>query len=305
MKINDELKLVEIFCCSDDFTQLFDESFRQFLLAKEIDKKKVNQPSLSNSEIMTIVIFYHLSGFKCFMYYYVHFVLPRLRTYFPNLVSYNRFVELMPRVNLYLFAFINLCRLGAKTGIYYLDSAKIAVCHNLRIHSNKVFKGIAKRGKTSTGWFYGMKLHLIINHVGEVLAFWLTPGNVSDNDTNVVLTMCKTLLGKLFGDKGYISHQLSEKLLLQGLTLFTKLRKNMKNKLIEHSDKLLLKKRGVIESVFDILKSICDIEHSRHRSPANAIVNLWAGLAAYTFCDQLPSIRCFLELQSRQLAKVI
>ena len=97
-----------------------------------------------------------------------------------------------------MFAFINLFRLGTKTGIYYLDSAKIAICHNLRIHSNKVFKGIAKRGKTSKGWFYGMKLHLIINHVDEIFAFRLTPGNVSDYDANVVLTMRKTLLGKLF-----------------------------------------------------------------------------------------------------------
>jgi hypothetical protein len=157
---------------------------------------------------------------------------PGFKEYFPGIVSYNRFVELKPRINLYLFAFINLCLSGLSTGVSYIDSTKLVVCHNLRIHSNKVFKGIAKRGKTSTGWFFGMKLHLIINHAGEIVSFWLTPGNVADNNRDVVIRMCANLFGKLFGDKGYISKDLFRELFGQGVELFTTIRKNMKNKLI-------------------------------------------------------------------------
>lgn len=253
-------------------------------------KKKVPEPSLDTSEIMTIEILYHLSGHKCFKYYYKNLVLPSLISYFPNLISYNRFVELKPRINLYLFAFINLCLLGAKTGVSYIDSTKLVVCHNLRIHSNKVFKGIAKRGKTSTGWFYGLKLHLIVNHVGEIIYFWLTPGNFSDNNKDVVLRMCRGLFGKLFGDKGYISSKLCEELFGQGLQLFTTLKKNMKNRLISIEDRLFVMKRGIVESVIELLKSACDIDHSRHRSPVNAIVNIWGAIAAYYFFERKPSI---------------
>lgn len=283
MHIFNEDKLIQIFCIIDDFCAEYSKSIQQHSLGQQTKRKKVPEPSLDTSEIMTIEILYHLSGHKCFKYYYQNLVLPSLISHFPNLVSYNRFVELKPRINLYLFAFINLCLLGAKTGVSYIDSTKLVVCHNLRIHSNKVFKGIAKRGKTSTGWFYGLKLHLIVNHVGEIISFWLTPGNVSDNNKDVVLKMCRGLFGKLFGDKGYISSKLFEELFGQGLQLFTTLKKNMKNR-------LFVMKRGIVESVIELLKSACDIDHSRHRSPVNAIVNIWGAIAAYCFFERKPSI---------------
>ena len=238
MHIFNEDKLIQIFCTIDDFCTEYSKSIQQHSLSREAKGKKVPEPSLSVSEIMTIEILYHLSGHKCFKYYYQNLVLSSLISYFPKLVSYNRFVELKSRVNLYLFAFINLCLLGTRTGVSYIDSTKLVVCHNLRIHSNKVFKGIAKRGKTSTGWCYGLKLHLIVNHLGEIIAFWLTPGNVADNNKEVVLKMCKGLYGKLFGDKGYISSKLFEELFGQGLELFTTLKKNMKNRLIRVEDRL-------------------------------------------------------------------
>ena len=216
--------------------------------------------------------------------------LGHLREYFPGLLSYNRFVELKPRINIYLFAFIHLCLLGTKTGVSYIDSTKLVVCHNLRIRSNRVFKGIAKRGKTSVGWFYGLKLHLIVNHKGEILSFWLTPGNVSDNDKTLILKMCRNLYGKLFGDKGYIGSELFRELFGKGIQLFTTLRKNMKNRLMGIEDRLFVMKRGIIESVIELLKSACNIEHSRHRSPVNAIVNIWAAIAAYCFFERKPSI---------------
>ena len=110
-----------------------------------------------------------------------------------------------------------------------MDATSIVVCHNRRIQSNKVFKNLAKRGKTSTGWFYGFKLHLVINDRGELLAFQVTPGNVDDRKP--VPKMTRRVTGKLFGDKGYISQKLFETLMEQGLKLITGIRKNMKNQI--------------------------------------------------------------------------
>lgn len=290
MQILNEDKLIQIFCMVDDFCKEYSKNIQQHELGVKSKNRKVPKPQMCISEIMTIEILYHLSGHKCFKYYYLRMVEPVFKEYFPNLVSYNRFVELKPRINLYLFAFINLCLLGFSTGVSYIDSTKLVVCHNLRIHSNKVFKGIARRGKTSTGWFFGFKLHLIINHLGEIVSFWLTPGNVADNNKNVVVKMCANLFGKLFGDKGYISKELFAELFEKGIELFTTIRRNMKNKLINTENNLFLMKRGVVESVIELLKSACNIEHSRHRSPVNAIINIWGAIAAYQFFERKPSV---------------
>ena len=151
-----------------------------------------------------------------------------------------------------------------------------------------MFKKVAQRGKTSTGWFYGFKLHLVVNDSGELLAFHITPANVDDRKP--VLEMVKGLSGKLFGDKGYISKALFEALFEQGLQLITRLRKNMKNALMPMIDKILLRKRSLIETINDQLKNISQIEHSRHRSVANFMVNLVAGLIAYTHQPRKPSL---------------
>ncbi len=191
----------------------------------------------------------------------------------------------------FLFFYLYLCRRGTASGYYYIDSSKLPVCHNLRIHSNKVFKGIAKRGKTSTGWFFGLKLHIIINEQGQLMAFSITPGNVSDNNKKIIQQLCRQIFGKLFGDKGYINQPLADELLKNGLLLITKRKKNMKNCLMEMRDKIMLSKRGIIESAIELMKHICNIDHTRHRSPMNAIINIFAGIAAYSHMDKLPHVK--------------
>ncbi|MEH2175132.1 MAG: IS982 family transposase [Nostoc sp.] len=243
---------------------------------------------------MTIAIAFHGSGYKTFKEFYTLHVLQSWRGAFPNLVSYTRFVELMPslrdaarRCLMLLCCFLHTIT-GEITGISFIDSTPINVCHNCRAHAHKVFKGLVKWGKNSVGWHNGSKLHLIINDQGELLAFKLTPANVDDRKP--VPEMTQDLIGKLFGDRGYVSQKLFEELYERGLELITKSKKNMKNRLVKLIDKILLRKRAVIESVNDHLKNMCQIEHSRHRSVFNFLVNLMAGLAAYTYLPKKPSI---------------
>ncbi|WP_256973214.1 IS982 family transposase [Nostoc sp. T09] len=196
-------------------------------------------------------------------------------------------MELMPWCLMLLCCFLHT-RTGEVTGISFIDSTPIEVCHRCRAHAHKVFKGLVKWGKNSVGWHFGFKLHLIINDCGELLAFKLTSANVDDRVP--VPAMTKDLIGKLFGDRGYISQKLFEELYGRGLQLVTKSKKKMKNRLVKLIDKILLRKRAVIESVNDHLKNMCQIEHSRHRSIFNFLVNLMAGLAAYTYLPKKPSI---------------
>jgi len=285
------MSLLELFVEVDDFYQGFERwTAPQQLPGKA---KRGPEPSLSASEVMTIVIHFHQASYRDFKSFYQKHVCKHLAAEFPRLVSYGRFIELMPGVLLLLCAYLQ-SRFGNCTGIAFVDSTPLAVCHNRRINRHKVFKELAARGKTTMGWFYGFKLHLIVNELGELLAVHLTPGNVDDR--RPLEGMSKDLLGKLFGDKGYLSHALFETLYERGLELITSLRKNMKNQLMLLSDRLMLRKRFIIETITDQLKNISQIEHTRHRSPANFAVNLLAGLIAYTHQPKKPSLRLPADL---------
>jgi len=286
------LRLIEMYCQVDDFVASFERYIGTSLIDSVSESPhSVNEPCLSHSEIMTIEIMYHLSGYKCFEYYY-HQVVEAgcLRAYFPKAPSYSWFVQLKPRILPLMVMYLQCCRLGMLCGLYYADSTTIKACNNRRIHSNKVFKGLAERGKTSTGWFFGFKLFLVVNAFGEIVKVMFTKGNVADNNIGTMLKLFEKLRGLAFADKGFINQKAFDSLFKNGLKLVTGIKSNMKNKLMPMNHKLLLKKRGMIESVNDILKTVCDIEHTRHRSPINAVLNVFAGLCAYTFLERLPSI---------------
>jgi hypothetical protein len=287
------MDILTLFCDIDDFCSVFEPAWRRRLLASGACRR--HKPgSLSLSEVMTILVLFHASGYRDFKTFYTRHVAEQMAGEFPRLVSYGRFVELQREAMPPLWCYLHT-RFGDCTGIAFVDATTLAVCHNLRIPQHKVFRDCAQRGRSSMGWFYGFKLHLCINDRGELLGCYLTPGNVDDR--RPVPGMVKDLWGKLFGDKGYISQPLSALLSGQGLRLVTKLKKNMKNRFLPLCDKLLLRKRALVETVNDQLKNISQVEHTRHRSLWNFLGNVAAGLIAYTWREKKPSLNIRIKEQ--------
>lgn len=279
------MSVLELFCAVDDFWLEFAPHWKASQLAAGRQRERTGQ--LCPSEIMTLLIHFHQSHSRTFKAYYREQVQQHLTSEFPRLVSYQRFVALIASVQVPLLAYLQ-SRYGPGTGISFIDATSLEVCDPKRISSHRVFATDARRGKTSMGWFFGFKLHLAVKDQGDLLACCLTPGDVDDRSP--VPKLVKELRGKLFGDRGYISAPLTQLLFEQGLHLITRLRKNMKNHLMSLSDKLLLRKRVIIESILDQLKNISQIEHSRHRSPLNFVVHLVAGLIAYSHQDKKPGL---------------
>lgn len=283
-------KIMEIFVSIDDFCLEFEPLLNKKLLGKA---KIRNKPcNLSMSEVMTIQVLFHHSGFRTFKDFYLGYVRIHLNDLFPKTVSYNRMTELCSGSMLHLFAYLKSFGLGDCTGISFVDSTPLRVCHNKRIHQHKTFKGIAERGQCSIGWFYGFKLHIICNDMGQLVDVYLTPGNVDDRKPLKSKVFINKLWGKLFGDKGYISKELFTELFGQGIHLITKLKRNMKSTILTPiMDAIMLRKRAIAETIIDQLKNICQVEHSRHRSPRNFFNNLFAALIAYNFNDKKPSLK--------------
>jgi hypothetical protein len=292
----DYSKISDIFCLVDEFCKDFDITTPPFLLGNPSKRPSM----MSKSEIISICLFFHLSGFRCFKHFYLFYVKRHMQSEYPKTVSYNRFVELSQSVVMPMAIFLKTCCLGNCTGISFVDSTPIRVCKNKRIKRNKVFKETATVGQSTMGWFYGFKLHMVINDKGEILNFAITQANADDRDPLKNEAFLKNIFGKLFGDKGYISKELVKILFTGGIHLVTGIRNNMKNSLMSMNDKIMLRKRSVIETVNDELKNICQVEHSRHRSFGNFVVNLLAGLVAYSFFPKKPSIS-FQTIKSNQL----
>lgn len=284
------LCLTEIYYKIDEFLKEFDKFLSNHSISMDDAKKRNRSSTMNTSEILTILVIFHLSNHKCLKLFYLDYVKQYLTSEFPKTVSYNRFVELQQSAILPMIFYMLKCGTGECTGISFIDSTPLKVCHNRRIHQHKVFSGLAERGKSSTGFFFGFKLHLVINDKGEILNFLLTRGNTDDREPMKDKNFMKRIFGKLFGDKGYISNEIKNLLFVDGINLITKLKKNMKGQVLSNVDKVLLRKRSLIETVNDELKNICQIEHSRHRSFKNFFANMMSGLIAYSFLPKKPSL---------------
>ena len=274
-----ESKVTEIYCMADDFCKEFTLQQEKYMI-KDMKTMHRNKPNrMSDAEIMVILILFHSGGFRCFKHYYKEYVCKHLKHLFPRQVSYNRFVELEKEVLLPMTIFIKRVLLGTCTGISFVDSTPLCVCRNQRILIHKTFEGLAERGRCSMGWFFGFKLHLIINDKGENF----TPGNVDDWEPLEQGKFLKNIKGKLCADKVYIGQALFENLFLNGIH-------NMRNSLMSIADRILLRKRTLIETANDELKNIAQIEYSRHRSFSNVIANSLSAIAAYCFFEKKPAI---------------
>ena len=276
--------LTRLFCNIDDFYQVFMKEWEGTLLSNQRRRRSC---CISHSEIMTILVHYHQSGYRTFKWYYQKYVQSRLQRYFPKLPSYQRLVELMPRVIMPLTLFMRQCCVSGR-GIAFIDSTPLRVCDNVRIPSHRTFVAEAGRGKSSTGWFYGFKLHLVMDDCGNIISFSIAPGNTDDRVP--VPTLLKQVTGKVFGDRGYISKKLQGALADQGVELITTLKKNMKKVTRNAFDQLLLRKRSIIETINDQLKNISEVEHTRHRSLTNYMINIVCGLISYSYQEKKPSL---------------
>lgn len=277
--------ITEIFCFIDDFAKLYEQNEKKHLLPT--NRQRYRETSMSLGELLTIMVIYHTSYAKNFKYFYKSYIEHFYSQDFPNAVSYNRFVELISRLFVPFNILLHLLY-GEETGIYFIDSTTIKACHNKRRYRNKVFAGLAKSSKSSMGYFYGFKLHAIINHKGEFMALKMTRGNVDDRTP--VPELSRGLTGVMAADKGYIRQNLFIELYEQGLKMISGIKKNMKNKLMDLNEKILLRKRSIIETVFDYLKNKMEIEHTRHRSFINAFVHIISTLVAYSLKKHKPSI---------------
>lgn len=288
------MSIVSLFCQIHDFFLIYEAHQSSVSLGDgQPPERRGRRRGLHPSEVMTILIAFHESKYRTLKHFYEKHVCVYWRSEFPNTVSYSRFVQLQQEVldllTLYLYTRLR----KPEKGISFVDSTRLRVCENRRISAHRVFLGYAERTKTSMGWFYGFKLHLIINDTGELLAFCFTPANIDDR--HPLLKLAEGLWGHLYADKGYISKDLRETLRHHGIDLVYKVRKNMQPQDLSSVDEVLLKKRTIIESVIKELKTQTQLEHSRHRSLVNFQVNAISALIAYTHLAKKPTLN-FREL---------
>lgn len=278
-------KYTTIFAIVDDFCKTYEDWIHHKLLSSP--KARIRKGKLSLSEVLSIMIFYHFSQFKHFKAYYKYFVEPK--NLFTNPPCYDRFIQIIPSIFMPITIMMHYLS-GKTTGIYYADSTHFAVCKNIRIARHKTFEGLAARGHSSIDWFYGLKLHMIINEHSEIVAVKITKGNVDDRKAFEEMAVKKELQGKCYADKGFISKELFKRLYQRGLMLITGIKQNMKNYLMPILDKLMLRKRFIIETIFGYLKENFNLRPNKHRSPTNFFVTLFAALIAYQIKPNKPAI---------------
>lgn len=282
------MNVTALFCSVDDFCKVFIPMYHNLLENKpQQTPRRPRQFTMSPSEVMTLLILFHQSGFRHFKGFYTQYVPKVLGKAFPRCVSYQRFIELSHMLVTPLTAYLHSRRVKSK-GIAFIDSTSLRVCQNRRANRSRNYAKDAGWGKSSTGWYYGFKLHLVTDDRGELISFFITQGNYDDR--RALVHMCKFITGKLYGDKGYVSKELREDLFEQDIELFTYVRRNMKPIPMEDFDKILLRKRSIIETINDQLKNVSQIEHSRHRSTIGIMINVISALIAYSWQPKKPSL---------------
>ena len=283
------MNIITLFCEIDDFFLAYEKWVSTQCLPEPPPLETRGRPrQLHPSEVMTLLIAFHQSNYRTFKHFYLKHACVYWRAEFPHLVSYTRFVQLKKEVLTLLVSYLSTT-LGDCSGVSFVDSTRLRVCDNKRISSHRVFADVAERSKTSMGWFYGFKLHLIINDTGELLDVALTPGNTDDRQPLPKFT--NTLHGSLFADRGYISKDLRELFSREGLSFVYKVRSNMKPLEVSVSEAVLLGKPTLIESVIKELKTQTVLEHTRHRSFENFQVNTVSALIAYQLLENKPSLK--------------
>jgi hypothetical protein len=298
-------KIIEIFYLVDEFCKEFELAKEGHILSEKTSVKRRNRKfTMSDSEVITIVIPFHLKKYRCLKHFYTMYVQNHMQVNFPKALTYNRFMELHQKALMPMAVFLQLCCLGKCIGVSFIDSTPIRVCHIRREFQHKNFKGLATKGQCSMGRCFGFKLHIVINDKGEILDFLFTQGNVDDREP---------LKNKNFHDKifrnwletVYISKTLFDELFIDGIHLISKIRKNMKNSLMLLQDKNLLRKRALIETINDELKNICQIEQTWYRNFENFLPNLFSGLIAYSFLDKRPRLNLKEIIVQRQICTLI
>ena len=269
--------IILLFCFVDDFCKECEKQMRNYLIENNKKTRKPTRVSgLEMSEIITIILLFYRSNMLNFKVFYKHLELHHKRD-FTKMPTYERFCAIQQKA-IPMLMWLFKCILSQGQSEAYIDATALRVSHNKRMNSHKVFKGIAAVGKSTMGWFYGFKLHLVIDLQGNIINARLTKGNCDDRSP--VEDLIQEFQGVIYGDKGYISQDLFSRLWKKGVKLVTGVKANMKNKFMILKEKILLRKRSLIESVFSVLKRN-GLEHSLHRSVHGFILHILGSLISY------------------------
>jgi hypothetical protein len=268
--------LLKIFVFVDDYCKSFEPHWNKLLLDFKKEGSRNRKSELFLSELMTILLCFHLGDFKSFKSYY-KFLKKYHNSEFPNLVSYTRLVELKSSCAIPLLVLFEVISAQCD-GESYVDSTHLPICHIKREYIHKLFKGIAKKSKSTMGWFIGFKLHMIVNEFGHPISFSLTHANCDDRKAPD--NLFSKIFGKLFGDRGYVGKPFFERMKDKMIHIVTALRGNMKPQIMTQEDSRKLNKRSIIESTFNLLKNHLNMQHTRHRSPQNFAINIISSVCA-------------------------
>jgi hypothetical protein len=274
--------LLTIYCFVDDMIKALALSLRPLLSKPGQGTPPTKKHNLSIPELASLAIFRFFTGHRNWKDFYRH-----LKTYhgkdFLSLPSYKNFLVAINGcagfAMVLLSGFLKLFRLRTPDdAVKFADSTKLRVCEIFRSLSHKVAKGVASKSKTHTGWFYGFRLHIVINGWLEILGIRIT--TATEDERRALASMWDDFLGMIVADAGYVGKEWAAKARAEGKILFAAVRANMK-KLMTEAQHRLLKERQKVEIVFATLKLRFGIETTLPRSVFGYFAHyLWA-LAAY------------------------